>query len=89
MARSHLEAGKAGDAVRSYRQALRLAALHEEGGRSSMWLEYVAALLLDGDLERARSELGTWKPASDANEIDALPEWARTALRSSGLLGLE
>ncbi len=88
-ARSHIEAGKPGDAVRSYRQALRLSAPHEEDGRTSIWLEYVAALLLDEDIDGARKELGTWMPAAGAHEIDALPAWAAAALRASGLLQLE
>ena len=70
--------------MRSYRQALGLAAPHLEDGRTNLWLEYVAALALAGDMDRARMEIAGPPPRAD--RIEALPAWAREALRSNGLV---
>lgn len=72
------------DAVRLYRQALRLSKKHGEDAGSPLRLEFACALARDGQGDDAKQELaGTrWTP----DELALLPEWAGAALVEFGLL---
>ncbi len=72
------------DAVRVYRQALRLAKAHGSIAGDPLHFEFAAALALDGHADEARAELGDAKLS--AAELAALPSWAGEALFKSGLL---
>jgi O-antigen ligase/Flp pilus assembly protein TadD len=84
-AREHASAGRFADAVRSYRQALRLSSILRAGGAPRLRLEYAAALLRDGQEDKARSEV----EAAAALPADwvGLPEGAGEALLEAALLG--
>lgn len=82
-ARGHASVQAWHDAVRSYRQALRLAKSHGAGGAGSLGLEYAAALVLDGRVDDARAELGG--ATRSADELAACPPWTAEALRAAGL----
>ncbi|MFN0007981.1 MAG: tetratricopeptide repeat protein [Planctomycetota bacterium] len=68
-AREHAEAGRFADAVRSYRQCLRVT-----GGAPRVRLELAAALAADGREDEARSEIAGVR-LTDADRA-ALPAWA-------------
>jgi len=73
-ARGHAENGRFSDAVRSYRQCLRVTGDHISGGAPRVRLELAAALGADGREDEARSEIARVRP-SDADRA-ALPAWA-------------
>ncbi|MCK6448755.1 MAG: tetratricopeptide repeat protein [Planctomycetes bacterium] len=83
-AREFAAAGAWHDAVRLYRQALRLAKTHAEDSGAPLRLEFAAALARDGKLADAKAELADsrWSP----DELTLVPEWAGTALIEFGLL---
>jgi thioredoxin-like negative regulator of GroEL len=75
-ARQHAQQGAWTDAVRSYRQALRLAATPTP---VALRIEYAAALAAAGKADEARAELAAidgW-----AGELARVPDWARDELR--------
>lgn len=73
-ARGHADGGRFADAVRSYRQCLRVTAEHITGGAPRVRLELAAALAADGREDEARAEVDGVRP-SDADRA-ALPAWA-------------
>ena len=84
-ARQHAEAGRFGDAVRSYRQCLRVTREHFAGGALRVRLELAAALAADGREDEARAEVAGLRP----READraALPAWTASWLGRLGLGG--
>jgi len=72
-ARQHAEDGRFADAVRIYRQCLRVTREHVSGGASRVRLELAAALAADGREDEARAEAAGLR-ASDADRA-ALPAW--------------
>lgn len=84
--RGHAVSGAPSDAVRSYRQALRLAERYSlPDGAVMVRLELAAALVLDGQREAAVVVLEGTTPAP--RHWSVLPEWAGQALLEAGLLG--
>lgn len=77
-AREHAARGAWADAVRSYRQELRISARHEPGGARVVRLELAAALQLAQKSAEARAELAELHP--QPAELARLPEWARGKL---------
>jgi O-antigen ligase len=73
-ARAHAAGGRFADAVRSYRQCLRVTREHEEGGAARVRLELAAALLADGRGEEARAEIDAIHPGPA--DWSAMPDWA-------------
>jgi O-antigen ligase len=84
-AREHAEAKRFGDAVRSYRQALRPTTGIVKGGVPRLRLELAAALLLDGHEDEAREELQA--TTADPYDWTGIPTWAGEALRKAHLFG--
>lgn len=84
--RGHAVGGAPADAVRSFRQALRLAERYSlPDGAVMVRLELAAALVLDGQGEAAEEVLeGT---TAGPRHWSELPEWAGQALLEAGLLG--
>ncbi|MBL8858198.1 MAG: O-antigen ligase family protein [Planctomycetes bacterium] len=78
-ARGHALIGRYGDAVRSYRQDLYLCEIHGFAPRRVL-LELAAALQRDGRTEEARSRAAGLEPS--AEDLAAMPDWARTTLQS-------
>jgi O-antigen ligase/Flp pilus assembly protein TadD len=83
-ARSHADAGRFGDAVRSYRQCLRVTRDHVDGGARRVGIELAAALAADGRESEARQQLGSISPTPA--DLERLPDWA-TARLSALLAG--
>ena len=81
-AREQVESGHPHDAVRSYRQALRIARDYVEDGPPRLRLELAAAQLAEGKDDEARTELGALAPSSA--DWQALPPSARDRLRATG-----
>lgn len=81
-ARQHAEAGRFVDAVRSYRQCLRVTRDHVSGGAPRVRLELAAALAADGREDEARAEAG--RSTAYVAEWGSLPAWARTTLQAAG-----
>ncbi|MBI5433437.1 MAG: tetratricopeptide repeat protein, partial [Planctomycetes bacterium] len=83
-ARDFAASGAWHDAVRLYRQALRLSKRHAEDAGAPLRLEFAAALARDGKPEDGKQELAgsRWSP----DELALVPEWAGTALVEFGLL---
>jgi len=79
-AREHAAAGRFADAVRSYRQCVRVTGDHVDGGARRVRLELAAALAADGREEDARKEVSVLRP--NAPDLERLPEWAAARLRS-------
>ncbi len=81
-AREHMQAERFKDAVRLYRQDLRITRDYVEGGAPRLRLELAAALLASGRIDEAKSEVeGVHPEAADWNE---LPAFARDRLRATG-----
>jgi tetratricopeptide (TPR) repeat protein len=78
-ARQHAALGNFDDAVRSYRQCVRVTRDHVEGGAPRIRLELAAALAAAGRKDEARTELDAIRSASP--DRDALPPWATESLR--------
>jgi tetratricopeptide (TPR) repeat protein len=78
-ARGHADAGRFGDAVRSYRQCVRVTGDHVDHGAVRVRLELAAALAADGREAEARAELAAIHPGPDDRE--SLPAWAAERLR--------
>jgi O-antigen ligase len=83
-ARSHAEAGRAHDAVRSYRAALSFSRSKLAGGGRSLRWEFAAALLGDGAPEEARAAASGLE--LEAAERGSLPAWALQGLTDGGLV---
>ena len=81
-AREHMRAGRFADAVRSYRQDLRIARDYAVGGPLRVRLELAAALLAAGRESEARQEITGLEPS--ARDWAALPDLARERLRATG-----
>lgn len=81
-AREHVSAGSFGDAVRSYRQALRQTAVVEALGAARIRLEYAAALVAAGKVDEAEGEVE--KLEFTTSDLAALPEWARVTVAERG-----
>jgi tetratricopeptide (TPR) repeat protein len=79
-ARSHADAGRFGDAVRSYRQCKRVTGDHVDGGAARVRLELAAALAASGREEEARGELAGIHGGS--GDLEFLPAWAAERLRA-------
>jgi Flp pilus assembly protein TadD len=84
-ARQHAAGGRFGDAVRSYRQCVRVTREHVTGGAPRVRLELAAALAADGRDDEARAEIAG-AAARDADRA-ALPPWAVAELGRLGLGG--
>jgi O-antigen ligase/tetratricopeptide (TPR) repeat protein len=84
-AREHASAGRAADAVRSYRQCLRRTLDAIPGGAPRVRLELAAALLLDGREDEARTQIEGLSPSPA--DWNALPAWAAERLRASTWFG--
>lgn len=80
-AREHMRAGRFADAVRSYRQDLRIARDYADGGPLRPRLELAAALLAAGRESEARQEIDDLQPG--ARDWSALPDFARERLRAT------
>jgi tetratricopeptide (TPR) repeat protein len=78
-ARQHAALGNFDDAVRSYRQCVRVTRDHVDGGASSVRLELAAALSAAGRKDEARTELDAIR--RDPPDRDGLPAWVGDALR--------
>ncbi len=78
-ARAHAAAGNYADAVRSYRQAVRLCTTHVVAPRR-VYLELAAALSLSGKPDEARKQAGNLVPTPE--DLAALPDWAAAPLRA-------
>ena len=78
-ARQHAALGHFEDAVRSYRQCVRVTRDHVEGGAPRVRLELAAALAAAGRKDEARTELDAIRSASP--DRDELPAWAAASLR--------
>ncbi len=78
-ARQHAALGNFDDAVRSYRQCVRVTRDHVEGGAPRVRLELAAALAAAGRKDEARTELDAIRAASP--DRDELPPWAAESLR--------
>ncbi|HEV8112731.1 MAG TPA: O-antigen ligase family protein [Planctomycetota bacterium] len=84
-ARQHADAGRFADAVRSYRQCVRVTGDHVDGGAPRARLELAAALAAAGREEDARAELAAvHADPGDPDEIGSLPAWAAERLRALG-----
>jgi tetratricopeptide (TPR) repeat protein len=83
-ARGHAAAGRWDDAVRIYRQELRISRDHAPGGAPNVRLESAAASLRAGDEEAARAMIEGLEPT--AEDRARLPAWAIEALRARGWL---
>jgi O-antigen ligase/tetratricopeptide (TPR) repeat protein len=81
-AREHVEAGRYHDAVRSYRQCLRLTSVFDARGALRVRMELAAAAMLDGDEDEARERLADERPS--AADWAALPSWAGERLLATG-----
>ncbi len=79
-ARGHADAGRFGDAVRSYRQCVRVTGDHVDGGAARVRLELAAALAASGREAEARAEIAGLHPGSA--ELESLPVWATERLRA-------
>jgi tetratricopeptide (TPR) repeat protein len=79
-ARAHAAQGRYADAVRNYRQDLRLCTIHVEGGPTRVKLELAAALFESGRADEARSLLEGVRATPE--DLAAIPEWASARLRS-------
>jgi O-antigen ligase len=79
-ARGHAAAGRFADAVRSYRQCVRVTGNHFDGGSPRVRLELAAALGAAGRAEEGRAELASIRGAA-ALDRSSLPAWAGEALR--------
>ena len=80
-AREHMRAGRFADAVRSYRQDLRIARDYADGGPLRLRLALAAALLAAGRESEARQEVDDLQPS--ARDWSALPDFARERLRAT------
>lgn len=78
-AREHAAAGRFQDAVRSYRQDLHLCEIHAPAPRR-VKLELAAALARAGKLADARGQADGLTATPE--DMAAVPDWAREALRS-------
>ena len=74
-ARQHAALGHFDDAVRSYRQCVRVTRDHVEGGAVRVRWELFAALFAAGRKEEALAEIPPESPA-----VADLPEWAKSEL---------
>ncbi len=83
-AREHAEAGRFSQAATSYRQARAQTTILAPLGTPRVRLELAAALLADGQEERARQALEGLEP--EPVDLAGLPEWAGQRLMDSGLL---
>jgi hypothetical protein len=79
-ARDHAEHARWAEAVRSYRQALRVCTIHVEVP-VRVRLELAAALLMNGRDDEARAQAQGLAPTPE--DWDALPAWAATKLRDA------
>ncbi len=86
-ARDFVDQGAYHDAVRLYRQSLRVSRQYSElpSGARRVRMEMAAALILEGREDEAREELGALVPGQV--ERAELPAWASGALAAEGLLG--
>jgi hypothetical protein len=84
-ARQHAGAGRFSDAVRKYRQCLRVTRAEDLQGAPRIRLELAAALYADGREDEARAQAAGILP-SEADRA-ALPAWAAEACRRLGLGG--
>jgi tetratricopeptide (TPR) repeat protein len=90
-ARQHAALGRFEDAVRSYRQCVRVTRDHVEGGAPRIRLELAAALASAGRKDEARTELaavrsrdsGSRRPAGLGRRVPAQRRVALTAARSA------
>jgi O-antigen ligase len=78
-AREHAAAGRFNEAVRSYRQAVRLCTTHVEDPRRPR-LELAAALVLAGKTDEARTQVEGLVPTPE--DLAAMPKWAAEPLRT-------
>ena len=78
-AREHVELGRFDDAVRSYRQCVRVTRDHVKGGAVRVRLELAAALGKAGRRDDARAELQEIEVSEE--DRGSLPAWAAEALR--------
>ena len=83
-AREHAAAGRFSQAATSYRQARAQTTTLAPLGTPRVRLELAAALLADGQEERARQALEGLEP--EPVDLAGLPEWAGQRLMDSGLL---
>lgn len=81
-AREHAEAGRYHDAVRSYRQSLRLTLAFEPEGALRIRMELAAAALGEGERELAGEQLAGERPT--AADWAGMPSWAGEALLATG-----
>jgi O-antigen ligase/tetratricopeptide (TPR) repeat protein len=81
-AREHMRAERFKDAVRIYRQDLRITRDYVQGGALRPRLELVAALLAAGRDDEARAEAAGLHPK--ASDWAALPDFAAGRLRATG-----
>jgi tetratricopeptide (TPR) repeat protein len=84
-ARQHADAGRFEDAVRSYRQSLRVTRDHVAGGARRVRLEFAAALAESGRESDARTEIADL--GTRAGDREALPRWAAERLARLGVAG--
>jgi len=80
-ARDHMRAGRYKDAVRIYRQDLRITRDYADGGAIGVRLELAAALLASGRTDEARAEAEKLHPKRC--DRDALPSFASERLRAT------
>lgn len=78
-ARDHARAGRFADAVRSYRQDLRVCTIHVQSPRR-VQLELAAALWRDGRDADAQAQAAGLVPT--AEDLAAMPDWAGETLRA-------
>jgi tetratricopeptide (TPR) repeat protein len=83
-AREHMRGGRFKDAVRIYRQDLRITRDYIAGGAPRLRLELVAALLAAGREDEAKAEIEGLNPKP--RDRDALPAFARDRLSEAGWL---
>jgi tetratricopeptide (TPR) repeat protein len=81
-AREHMRGFRYKDAVRLYRQDLRITRDYVEGGALRLRLELAAALLAAGREDEAKSEAGALRP--QPRDWKALPDFAVERLRATG-----
>lgn len=81
-AREHMRAERYKDAVRLYRQSLRITRDYAEGGALRLRLELAAALLASGKGPEAQAEISGLAPK--AADWAALPAFAGERLRATG-----
>jgi tetratricopeptide (TPR) repeat protein len=84
-ARDHMRNGRYKDAVRIYRQDLRITRDYVEGGAPRLRLELAAALLASGREDEAKSEAGELHPKP--RDWEVLPDFAATRLHATGWYG--